>query len=119
MSNIAYAPTVPDDDGRIHLGCISPDQFERVFKATDETAAQEQLRLCLTNILQGVDPISTMLVTGELIEYSRDYVLSGLAAVRRMATVTARITMSPDEIARATNLSRATVSRLITEYREP
>lgn len=105
-------------------GELEPVEFPNIeyltqlLTARHETMAQQQVRECLTNVLQHRDPIEMMLVAGELIEYARDYVLSGLAAVRRTATVTARMSMSPDQIAQSTGLSRATVSRLITEHRE-
>jgi hypothetical protein len=90
----------------------------KLLQPKDETPAQARVRECLVSVFRDRDPVEGMLIAGELIEYARDYVLSGMAAIRRTATVTARITMSPDEIAQATGLSRATVSRLITEYRE-
>jgi hypothetical protein len=83
----------------------------------NETDAQAQIRDCLYAAFEDQDPIVRIQVAGELIEYIRDNVLSALATVRRSATVTARSSMSPDDIAKATRLSRATVSRLITEFR--
>lgn len=97
---------------------LTDEYLAKLLQPADETPAQARVRQCLINVFQDRGPIESMLIAGQLIEYARDYVLSGMAAIRRTATVTARITMSPDEIAKATGLSRATVSRLITEYRE-
>lgn len=114
MSDILDTPT----GGEGTANFLTDAYLDKLLKAKDETAAQAQVRACLASVFQDRDPIEAMLIAGELIEYARDYVLSGMAAIRRTATVTARITMSPDDIAKATHLSRATVSRLITEYRE-
>jgi CRP-like cAMP-binding protein len=103
----------------VTLGFLTRERLTLLLQANDETEAQEQVRACITEIFLDLDPITAIKVAGELIEYFRDYVLSGMATVRRAATVTARITMTPDDIAKATGLSRPTVSRLITEHREP
>lgn len=89
---------------------------EKAISTGTETIAQAQLRDCLLGIFAEEDTVSTIRVAGELIEYSR-LVLTAMGAIRRSAAAHARSTMTPDEIAKATNLSRATVSRLITEYR--
>lgn len=81
------------------------------------TPAELQIRDCLINIFKDQDPVTTMLVAGQLIEYFRDDVLSSVATLRRGAAAVARSSMAPRDIAEATGLSRATVSRLITEYR--
>lgn len=103
----------------VNLGFLTEERLAQLLQAKDETQAQYQLRACLTDVFRDLDPIASIKVAGQLIEYARDYVLSGMATIRRSATVTARVNMSPDEIAKATGLSRPTVSRLITEHREP
>lgn len=90
--------------------------FDRLLDDSHATPAELKLRGCLNSIFENQDSVSQIVIAGELIEFSR-LVQTALAAVRREATVTARSSMSPGQIAEATGLSRATVSRLITEYR--
>ena len=108
----------PTSRDEVTLGFLTKERLASLLQAKEATIAQEQVRACLTDIFEDIDPITAIKVAGELIEYMRDYGLSGMATVRRAATVTARITMTPDDIAKATGLSRPTVSRLITEHRE-
>lgn len=75
------------------------------------------LRKALLDIFAGNTDVENIRVSGDLIQYIRDYVLSALAGIRRASAIGARATMSPEEIAAATGLSKATISRLITEHR--
>lgn len=84
---------------------------------TENSRHVEMLRACILEIFKDCDEIQSIRVSGSLIEYTRDMVLPALGAIRRNATANARMFMSPDEIAAATALSRAVVSRLITESR--
>jgi len=84
---------------------------------TDETPEQFALRKCLTEILEGKSEIEAIMITGNLINYTRDHVLSALAGIRRAAAITARSSMTSEQIVKATGLSKATVSRLVTENR--
>ena len=75
------------------------------------------LRQSLLDIFAGNSDVENIRVSGDLIQYIRDHVLSALAGIRRASAIGARATMSPEEIAAATGLSKATISRLITEHR--
>lgn len=107
----------PTPDGA-PLGFLTQERLAILLQTKDETPAQRRVRECITSVFEDTDPITSIKVAGELIEFGRD-LLAGLAAIRRTATVTARITMTPDEIAKAAGLSRQTVARLVTEHREP
>lgn len=101
------------------LGFLPKERLELLLRtAKTETDSQAMVRNCITRVFEDLDPITSIKVAGELIEYGRE-LLAGLASIRRTATVTARITMTPDEIAKAAGLSRQTVARLVTEHREP
>lgn len=98
---------------------MSHGLFDRLLDTNNGapvTSAEQQLRGCLNSIFEERNNVERIVVAGQLIEFSR-LIQTALATVRREATVYARTTMSPGEIAEATGLSRATVSRLITEYR--
>lgn len=75
------------------------------------------LREALLEIFAGKTDVEKIRISGELIQYIRDHVLSALAGIRRGSAIGARTSMSPEEIAAATGLSKATISRLITEHR--
>lgn len=104
---------------------MSNQLIDQLLVTDKETGAQIQLRLCLSAIFKDQDPLTTIVVAGQLIEYARDVILPSLGTVRRNAAGVARASvpagmgLSPDQIATATGLSRATVSRLITEDRNP
>lgn len=82
-----------------------------------EDVYREAVRKAIVELLSGKTEVEIISISGNLIEYLRDQVLSALAAIRRSAAIQARGSMSPDEIVQATGLSKPTVSRLITEYR--
>lgn len=77
----------------------------------------ETLRRCLVEIFENKNDIEATVISGLLIEYGRDIMLPALGAIRRNATANLRTIMSPKDIATATGLSLAVVSRLITESR--
>lgn len=77
----------------------------------------ETLRQCLVEIFRNKDDVLAIVISGLLIEYGRDVMLPALGAIRRNATANLRSAMSPRDIAAATGLSNAVVSRLITESR--
>lgn len=77
----------------------------------------DRLRESLLQIFSDKTDVENIRVAGDLIQYIRDHVLSALAGIRRASAIGARATMSPEEIATATGLSKATISRLITEHR--
>jgi hypothetical protein len=85
----------------------------------DDTEAQAQLRECLTNILSGHDEITTIIIAGELITVMRDQLMGSAATVRRSAARAARkdLEMLPQDIAKATGQTAATIARLLTESR--
>lgn len=82
-----------------------------------DTPEQAKLRDCLTSILLGHSTFDTMMMSNDLIIMMRDQLLTAVANVRRTAAKTARRVdkMRPQQIANATGLSLATVSRLLTE----
>jgi primosomal protein N'' len=96
---------------------LDKDYVSDLLNQGVETEAQRQMSACLQQIFEEVDPLNTIVVSKELIDYIRDRLLSSLATLRRAATADVRSSMSPDAISQATGLSRATVSRLITEHR--
>lgn len=77
----------------------------------------ETLRRCLTEIFADCSDVEAIQISGDLIGYCRDVVLPALGGIRRNATANARVYMSVSEIASATGLSHAVVSRLFTERR--
>lgn len=85
--------------------------------ASTETTEQAALRTFLENLFQGRTDIDAIQISGQLITYTRDHVLSSLAAIRRTAALKAKRRMSADKLAEETGLSKATVTRLITENR--
>lgn len=96
---------------------MTQELLDRLLTVDKETTVQEQIHSCLNAIFQDQDDLTTVVAAGQLIEYTRDVVLVALGVVRRSAAVAARSKMSPAQIADSTGLSRATVSRLITEHR--
>jgi hypothetical protein len=84
-----------------------------------DTEAQAQLRACLTTILSGHDEINTIMIAGEIITVMRDQLMGNAATVRRSAARAARenLGMMPQEIAKATHQTPATIARLLTESR--
>lgn len=89
--------------------------IDKLFAEPGETPEQELVRQLLKSILLSKTDTDKIRVSGDLIKYVRDQVLTSLAGIRRQAAISARSTMSPDEIAIATGLSKVAVSRLITE----
>jgi CRP-like cAMP-binding protein len=89
----------------------------QLLTPTDTGTERDAIRELLIELLSQQSDTQIIRSTGDLIEYIRDQVLSSLAGIRRAAANNARLTMSPDQIASATGLSKATVSRLITERR--
>lgn len=100
---------------------IKDQLVEETLKAPDgwvDTEAQAQLRQCLTNILTGHDEITTIIIAGELIAVMRDHLMGNAATIRRSAARAARMAgMMPEELAKATHQTKATVARLLTESR--
>lgn len=99
-----------------------PDQLvEDTLRAPDgwvDTEAQAQLRQCLTTILTGHDEITTIIIAGEVIAVMRDHLMGNAAVIRRSAARAARTAgMMPEELAKATGQTKATVARLLTESR--
>lgn len=95
---------------------------EEMLRAPDgweDTEAQAQLRACLTTILSGHDEITTVVIAGEIIAVMRDQLMGGAATVRRSAARAARenLGMMPQELAKATKQTPATIARLLTESR--
>ena len=95
---------------------------EDMFKAPDgweDTEAQQQLRACLTSILSGHDEITTVIIAGQIISVMRDQLMGNAATVRRSAARAARenLGMMPQELAKATKQTPATIARLLTESR--
>lgn len=95
---------------------------EDTLKAPDgweDTEAQAQLRACLTGILSGHDEITTVIIAGEIITVMRDHLMGSAATVRRSAARAARenLGMMPQELAKATRQTPATIARLLTESR--
>lgn len=90
----------------------------QLLTSTNGVVEREAVRKLLISLLtEGQSDIEVIKISGDLIKYLRDNVLTSLAAIRRAAANQARTQMSPDEIVTATGLSKATVSRLITERR--
>lgn len=96
---------------------MAQDYVGQLLGLTEGIAEREAVREILVSVLSSQSDTEVIKTTGDLIGYLRDHVLSALAGIRRTAANNARLTMSPDEIAAATGLSKATVSRLITERR--
>jgi hypothetical protein len=104
---------------------MSPDSLsvnetavaESYLRQETGVAETDALRQSLLDIFAGKTDVENIRVSGDLITYIRDVVLSSLAGIRRASAIGARSSMSPEEIAAATGLSKATVSRLITEHR--
>lgn len=84
-----------------------------------DTPEQTQLRECLTTILLGHDAVTTTKICFDLITLMRDQLLTGTAQIRRSSAAVARKTMTPDELAKASGQTRQTVSRLLTEAKNP
>jgi hypothetical protein len=80
-----------------------------------DTPEQAQIRSCLTAILQQHEDTEVVRVAGELINLMRDQLLMLTANTRRKAAESARTRMSTVELALASNQSRQTISRLLTE----
>lgn len=97
----------------------SPDQHYvgQLLTPVDESSHRDTVRMALVSMLESQSDIEIIKSTGDLIEYIRDNVLSSLAAIRRTAAHNAKLTMTPGDISTATGLSKATVSRLLTESR--
>lgn len=76
-----------------------------------------KLRDYLIETFRDMSDVEAIKVAGELIEFCRDEMLVGLGAIRRNATANAKLYMTREQIAAATNLSYAIISRLITESR--
>lgn len=83
----------------------------------EDTPEQAQLRECVMGILQGLGCAEALGVGHALITLMRDQLSGGVANVRRQAALRARATMTPAEIALASNQSRQTVARLLVEAR--
>ncbi len=82
-----------------------------------DTPEQAQLRACVMGILQGHDCAEALGIGHALITLMRDQLSGGVANVRRQAALRARETMSPADIAVASNQSRQTIARLLVEAR--
>jgi hypothetical protein len=101
---------------------IKDQLVEDTLRAPDgwvDTEAQAQLRACLTTILTGHDEITTIIIAGEIITVMRDHLMGNTATIRRSAARAARkdLEMMPQDIAKATGQTGATVARLLTESR--
>jgi hypothetical protein len=100
---------------------IKDQLVEDTLRPPDEwvdTPAQAQLRACLTTILTGHDEVQTIVIAGEVIALMRDQLMGGTATIRRSAARAARQNgMMPQDIARETGQTAATVARLLTESR--
>lgn len=82
-----------------------------------DTPEQEQLRKCLLTVLTGQEDVDLIRVGHDLITLMRDQLMTGVGQVRRQAAARARDTMQPEDLARASGQSRATIARLLTEAR--
>lgn len=100
---------------------IKDQLVEDALRAPDgwvDTEAQAQLRACLTTIMTGHDEINTIIIAGEVIAVMRDHLMGNAAIIRRSAARAARQNnMMPQDIAKATGQTAATVNRLLTESR--
>jgi hypothetical protein len=100
---------------------IKDQLVEDTLRAPDgwvDTEAQAQLRACLTTIMTGHNEIDTIIIAGEVIAIMRDHLMGNAATIRRSAARAARENnMMPQEIAKATGQTAATVARLLTESR--
>jgi hypothetical protein len=100
---------------------IKDQLVEDALRAPDgwvDTEAQAQLRACLTTIMTGHNEIDTIIIAGEVIAVMRDHLMGNAAIVRRSAARAARQnSMMPQDIAKATGQTAATVARLLTESR--
>jgi hypothetical protein len=100
---------------------IKDQLVEDTLKAPDEwvdTEAQAQLRACLTSILSGHDEVTTIVNAGEVITLMRDHLMGNAATVRRSAARAARTAgIMPQDLAKATGQTAATIARLLTESR--
>lgn len=100
---------------------IKDQLVEDTLKAPDgwvDTEAQAQLRACLTTIMTGHNEIDTIIIAGEVIAVMRDHLMGNAATIRRSAARAARQNnMMPQDIAKATGQTAATVARLLTESR--
>lgn len=84
----------------------------------DDTEAQAQLRECLKTILSGHNEVNTIIIAGQLITVMRDQLMGNAATVRRSAARAARESgIMPQELARLTGQTAATIARLLTESR--
>lgn len=111
---IAFTYTVDDHGARVD----NEDYVNRFFgdNQDDKTPERTVLRECLRSVFAEKDDIKRVQVAGDLIEYMRD-VLSALAGTRRCAAAHAKETMTTEQIAQLSGLSRVAVSRMVTEYR--
>lgn len=100
---------------------IKDQLVEETLRSPDgwvDTEAQRQLRECLTTIMSGHDEIQTIIIAGEVIAVMRDHLMGNAATIRRSAARAARQNnMMPQDIAKATGQTAATVARLLTESR--
>lgn len=97
----------------------SEDYVQRLLSGYSgiETPEQTELRECIERLFADKDDIERMNIAGLLILYTRDHLLSAVAGIRRAAAVSAKGSMSSQQIATVTGLSVPTVSRLLTEHR--
>jgi hypothetical protein len=99
---------------------LDAEMIRETLKAShnwEDTPEQAQLRECLTNILIGHTDIDTINIARDMINLMRDQLMSRVSVVRKTATVNARVSMTPGEIADATGQTKPTILRLSTEYR--
>jgi hypothetical protein len=96
------------------------DIVQKELAAPDDwtdTPEQAQLRACVIGILTGHECTEALGIGHALITLMRDQLSGGVANVRRQATLRARETMTPADIAAASNQSRQTIARLLVEAR--
>lgn len=82
-----------------------------------DTLEQEQLRTCITQILEGHEDAETIRICFDLITLMRDQLMTKVGQVRRRAALSAREYLQPSDLATASGQSRQTISRLLTEAR--
>jgi len=97
---------------------IDPTAVQAALQAPDgwtDTPEQAQLRACLTQILSGHDAIDTIRICKDVVNVTRDQLLTGAASVRRAAAAEARKSMTPKEMSQASGETPQTISRLLAE----
>ncbi len=96
---------------------ITVEEICQAPEGHTDTPEQAALRSCLFQALDGRHPVDQVRIGRDLVELMRDQLMGAASKVRNLAASQARETMTTQEIATASGLSHATVSRLLTKGR--